>query len=136
MAWVKKSNAATGNRKKKYPKIASGLLHLQTTNNNSIITLTDNNGNTIISAGAGRVGFKGTKESSAYAAEMATKFVLWEAKNNCGLKEIWVMCKWVGLGRDGMFKAINELGGIDILWIKEATPLQFGGTKGKRPKRN
>jgi small subunit ribosomal protein S11 len=112
------------------------LLHVHTTSNNTIITLSDNSGNVIISAGAGRVGFKGTKESSAYASEMATKFVLGEAKNSCGLKEVCIICKGVGLGRDGAFKAVNELGGIDILWIKEATHLRFGGTKGKRPKRN
>lgn len=137
MAWIKKSNsAATWNKKKKYPKITTGLLHLQTTSNNSIVTFTDNNGNTIISAGAGRVWFKGTKESSSYAAEQAAKFVLNEAKNSCGLKEIGIICRWVGLGRDWVFKAVNELWGIDISWIKEATPLRFGGCKGKRPKRN
>lgn len=123
-------------KKKRYPKVSTGLLHLQTTNNNSIVTLTDQSGNAILSAGAGRVGFKGTKESSAYAAEMAAKFVLGEAKNQCGLKEIGVICKGVWLGRDGVFKAINELGGLEILWIKEATPLRFWWTKGRRPKRN
>lgn len=136
MAWIKKSQNASGGKKKKYTKIATGLLHVHTTSNNSIITLSDNDGNVVITAGAGRVGFKGAKESSSYAAEMAAKFVLWEAKNNCGLKEVGIICKWVGLGRDGVFKAVNELGGIDILWIKEATHLRFGGTKGKRPKRN
>lgn len=137
MAWVKKSNSnGTSNKKKKYPKVVSGLLHLQTTSNNSIVNFTDTNGNSIISAGAGRVWFKGAKESSAYAAEMAAKFVLNEAKNSCGLKELGVICRGVGLWRDGVFKAINELGGIDILWIKEDTALQFWGTKGKRPKRN
>ena len=137
MAGVKKSwSASTGNMKKKYPKIATGLIHLQTTSNNSIVTFTDNNGNVIATAGTGRVGFKGSKESSAYAAEMAAKHVIGIAKNECGLKEVGVLCKGVGLGRDGMFKAINELGGIDITWIKDVTPLRFGGTKGKRPKRN
>lgn len=61
----------TSNKKKKYPKVLSGLLHLQTTSNNTIVNFTHTNGNSIISAGAWRVWFKGTKESSAYAAEMA-----------------------------------------------------------------
>ena len=137
MAPIKKqSNTASSNKKKKYPKIASGLLHVKTSSNNTIISLTDDNGNLIIWCGAGRVGFKGSKKSSAYAAEQAAKHILNEAKANCGLKELGVICKWVGLGRDGAFKAINELGGIDIKYILEATPLRFGGTKGKRPKRN
>lgn len=137
MAPIKKaSNTATSNKKKKYPKMASGLLHVKTSSNNTIVSLTDNDGNLIIGCGSGRVGFKGSKKSSAYAAEQAAKHILNEAKTNCGLKELAVICKWVGLGRDGVFKAINELGGIDIRHIQEATPLRFGGTKGKRPKRN
>jgi len=139
MAWVKQSSTAwssAGNKKKKYPKIQMGYLYLQTTNNNSIVTLTDHSGNAIVSAGTGRVGFKGTKESSSYAAEQAAKFVLTEAKNHCGMKEVGIICRWVGLGRDGVFKAVNEIWAIDILWIKEDTPLRFGGTKGKRLKRN
>ncbi len=137
MAIIKKSTpTATSNKKKKYPKIASGVLHIKTSSNNTIVALTDNDGNLILGAGAGRVGFKGSKKSSAYAAEQAAKFILNEAKANCGLKEVAVICKGVWLGRDGVFKAINELGGIDIKYIEEATPLRFGGTKGKRPKRN
>lgn len=137
MAIVKKqTTGATSNKKKKYPKLTTGLLHIKTSNNNTIVALTDADGNLVIGAGAGRVGFKGTKKSSAYAAEQAAKFILNEAKTNCGLKEVGVICKGVGLGRDGVFKAINELGGIDIKYIEEATPLRFGGTKGKRPKRN
>lgn len=140
MAWVKTSNttawSSAGGKKKKYPKIQMGYLYLQTTSNNSIVTLTDHNGNAIVSAGTGRVGFKGTKESSSYAAEQAAKFVLGEAKNHCGMKEVGIICRWVWLGRDGVFKAVNETGGIDIAWIKEDTPLRFGGTKGKRLKRN
>ena len=123
-------------KKKKYPKIASGLIKIRTTNNNTIMNFTDNNGNTIMVGGTWSVGFKWTKESSAYAAEVLAKKILTEAKNSCGLKEIWVVMKGTGLGREGFFKAINEVGGIEIMYITENTAIQFGGVKGIRPKRN
>jgi ribosomal protein S11 len=65
-----------------------------------------------------------------------TKKLISEAKDDFGLKQIGVIAKGLGLGRDGVFKGINDVGGIDITWIKEATGIQFGGCKGKRPKRN
>ena len=131
---VKKSTGI--NKKKKFPKIASGLLYMKTSKNNTIISLTDNDGNLILWGGAGSQWFKWSKKSSAYASEMVTKHVLTTAKNNCWLKEVWVIVKWVWLGRDGVWKAINEVWGIDIKYITEATPLQYGWCLGKRPKRN
>jgi ribosomal protein S11 len=66
---------------------------------------------------------------------MLTKHFLKEAQTY-GLKDIVIIMKGVGMARDGVFKAVNEIGLIDIKYIKEATPLQHGGCKGKRPKRN
>lgn len=126
----------TSVKKKKYPKISNWLIKIRTTSNNTIINFTDLEGNTIITGGTWSVWFKWTKESSAYAAEVLAKKILSEAKNSCGLKEIWVTMKGVGLGREWFFKALNEVWGIEILYITEATPIQFGGVKGIRPKRN
>ncbi len=64
-----------------------------------------------------------------------TKQILKEAQG-LGLKELGIIFRGVGLARDGIFKAINEIGLIDIAFIKENTPIQFGGCKGKRKKRN
>jgi small subunit ribosomal protein S11 len=124
----------TSAKKKKNIKLAFGLLHVQTTPNNTIVTLTDENGNKILGGGTGLVGYKGSKQSTPYAAEVLTKEILQEAKNY-GLNQIAIIFKGIGLSRDGVFKAINDLGGIDITYIKEATPIQFGGCKGKRQRR-
>ncbi len=125
---------ATTPKKKRDLKIDSGILHVQTTDNNTVITLADENGNKILGGGTGKLGYKGSKKSTPYAAELLTKQVLKEGQV-LGLKEIWVIFRGAGLARDGVFKAINEIGLVDIKYIKENTALQFGGCKWRRQKR-
>jgi len=129
MAAPKKGN------KKKDIKITSGVLRVNTTTNNTLIVLTDAEGNKVLGGWTWLMWYKWAKKDTPYAAEMLTKSILKEAQN-FWLKEMWLILKWVGMARDGVFKAINEIGLIDLLYIKEATPIQFGGVKGVRPKRN
>jgi len=121
--------------KKKDVKITSWVLHVNTTTNNTLIALTDGEGNKILGWGTWLLWYKWAKKDTPYAAEMLTKSILKEAQNY-GLKEIWLVLKWIGMARDGVFKAINEIGLIDLLYIKETTPIQFGWVKWIRPKRN
>ncbi len=121
-------------KKKKDIKLDSWTLHIQTSDNNTILTLVDENGNKVLGWGTGKLGYKGSKKSTPYAAELLTKQILKEAQG-LGLKEIGIIFRWVGLARDGVFKAINEIGLIDIKYIKENTAIQFGGCKWKRKKR-
>ncbi len=125
----------TVSKKKKDIKIDSGVLHVQTTSNNTILTLVDANGNTVLGWGTGKLGYKGSKKSTPYAAELLTKQILKEGQT-LGLKEIALIFRGTGLARDGIFKAINEIGLIDIQYIREDTAIQYGGCKGKRQKRN
>jgi len=124
----------TSSKKKKDIKIVSGILKVTTTENNTVIVLIDDNGNKIVGWWTGLLGYKGAKKNTPYAAEVLTKHLLKEAQW-FWLKEIGVVFKGIGLGREGVFKAINEIGLIDIQYIKEATPVQFGGVKGARPKK-
>lgn len=121
--------------KKKDIKVVSGVLHVHTTSNNTLITLIDQEGNKILGGGTGKVGYKGSKKSTPYAAEVLTKQILKDGQGY-GLKEIGIVFKGIGMAREGVFKAINEVGVIDIAYIKEETGIQFGGCKGERPKRN
>ena len=121
--------------KKKDIKVVSGVLHVHTTSNNTLITLIDQEGNKILGGGTGKVGYKGSKKSTPYAAEVLTKQILKDGQGYV-LKEIGIVFKGVGMAREGVFKAINEVGVIDIAYIKEQTGIQFGGCKGERPKRN
>ena len=121
--------------KKKDIKVVSGVLHVHTTSNNTLITLIDQEGNKILGGGTGKVGYKGSKKGTPYAAEVLTKQILKDGQGY-GLKEIGIIFKGIGMAREGVFKAINEVGVIDIAYIKEQTGIQFGGCKGERPKRN
>lgn len=121
--------------KKKDIKIVNGILHVHTTSNNTLITLIDQQGNKILGGGTGKVGYKGSKKSTPYAAEVLTKQILKDGQGY-GLKEIGIIFKGIGMAREGVFKAINEVGVVDIAYIKEETGIQFGGCKGERPKRN
>lgn len=121
--------------KKKDIKLHEALLHVQTTSNNTIVLLTDKKGNKVAGGGTGLFGFKGAKQNTPYAAEVTAKEILKEG-TKYGLEKIGVIFKGVGMGREGVFKAINETGTVEIMYIEEKTPIQFGGCKGIRPKRN
>ena len=122
-------------KKKKDIKISSWILHVQTTSNNTIVNLVASNGDKVIGWGTGTQNFKWSKKSTPYAAEILTKYILTEAKTY-GLERIGIVFRWTGMAREGVFKAINETGLVEIEYIYENTSIQFGGCKRPRPKRN
>jgi len=127
--------AVKAKAKKRDVKIVSGVMHVHTSSNNTLINIVDAEWNKVVGGGTGKVWYKGSKKSTPYAAEVLTKQLLKEAQA-LGLKEIGLVFRGTGMARDGVFKAINEIGVVDLLYIKEETPIQFGGCKGIRPKRN
>ncbi len=122
-------------KKKKDIKISVWVLHVKTTNNNTIISLTASDGSKLLGSGTGTQNFKWSKKSTPYAAEILAKSILIEAKNY-GLEKVGIVFKGTGMAREGVFKAINETGLVEIEYIKEAVAIQFGGCKRIRPKRN
>ena len=131
---AKKTSVAS--KKRKNIKLPVGKLYVKTTFNNTLVTLTDTNWNKVSWGWTWTVWFKWTKQNTPYAAEMLWKDIIYEAKNNFWLKEIGIHVKWLWLWRDWVFKAINDIWWVDITYIKEETPIQFGWCKRKRPKRN
>ena len=127
--------AVKAKAKKKDVKIASWVVHVNTSSNNTLITIVDAEWNKIVWGGTWKVGYKGSKKSTPYAAEVLMKQLLKEAQA-LWLKEIGLVFRWTGMARDGVFKAINEIWVIDIQYIREETPIQFGWCKWVRPKRN
>ena len=124
----------TSSKKKKNIKLTSGILHVKTTRNNTIVTLTDEKWNKVLWWWTWIIGYKWSKQSTPYAAEMLTKEIIQEAKWYW-LTQIWIVFKWVWLSRDWVFKAINDLWWIDIMYIRESTPIQFGWCRWYRPRR-
>ena len=122
-------------RKKNRRTVTSGQIHVLATFNNTIITITDDKGNTIATASAGASGFRGSKKGTAYAAQIAAEKAISTARQNFGLTKADVFVKGVGMGRDA---AIRTLAGqrIQLENIKDVTGIPHGGVRPRRPKRN
>ncbi len=120
-------------KKKKKIMVKSGRAYITATYNNTIITLTDAQGNVLTWSSAGLMGFKGPKKSTPYAAEIIGRDVVNKAKNH-GLQEVDVFIKGVGSGRDNAIRSLHS-NGLNILSIKDITPIPHNGCKPPKPRR-
>ena len=119
-------------RKKKTVKVgAEGVVHIKATFNNTIITITDLHGNTICWASAGKAGFKGSKKSTPFAAEVGAKRCAKEALS-VGVKRVVVMVKGPGSGRESAIQSL-QAAGIAVKVIRDVTPIPHNGCR--TPKR-
>ncbi len=132
-----KANKKKGGRKKKKKEKTSvkiGKAFIKSTYNNTIVTLTDLQGNVISWASAGIAGFKGPKKSTPYAAQIITKIAVMKAKEEYNLSEVSVFVKGVGTGRESAVRALNG-NGLEITSIKDITPIPHNGCRARRPRR-
>lgn len=121
-------------KKKKVLKLVShGRAYVQATFNNTIVTLTDQNGDVLGWASAGGAGFKGAKKATPYAAGMVVKKVL-EAIKDAGLKEVTVFVKGIGGGREAAIRAFNT-NGVQVLGVKDMTPMPHNGCRPPKRRR-
>ena len=114
-------------------KLVSGILHVQSTFNNTKALLTDLEGNAIMSSSSGALGFKGAKKGTPFAAAKIGE-VLAEKAQIIGLKEVHVVVRGVGSGRESAIRAFSSKG-IEIVSIKDRTPVPFNGPRPKKPRR-
>ncbi len=117
----------TANKKVITRKVPQGRVYIQSTYNNTIVTVTDLNGNTLAWASAGHCGFAGPKKATPYAASMIVKTVA-EKVIDYGLKELSVYVKGIGQGRDAAVRALNA-NGFSVLSIKDETPVPHNGCR-------
>jgi small subunit ribosomal protein S11 len=103
------------------------------TYNNTIVTLTDQAGNALVSSSAGRAGFKGPKKSTPYAAGVVVRAVA-ERVRDYGVKDVDVLVKGVGVGREAAIRALYA-NGLNVLSIKDITPTPHNGCRPRRPRR-
>ena len=130
----KKSKAAPRKKAKKAVRqVAHGRCYVQATYNNTIVTLTDANGNVLGWSSAGKVGFSGPKKSTPYAASMIIKDVVEKVKDT-GLKDVNVFVKGIGSGRESAVRALNA-NGLNVLSIKDITPIPHNGCRPPKPRR-
>ncbi len=126
--------AKKGKQKRREKKnIARGVVHIQATFNNTIITVTDVKGNAISWASAGSLNFRGAKKSTPFAAQNTAELALTKAKEN-GLKTVEVKIKGPGVGREAAIRAIDAVG-IKITKIKDVTPIPHNGCRPPKRRR-
>jgi len=113
--------------------ITRGIVHVTATFNNTIVSVTDSNGNTLGWSSAGKMGFKGSRKSTAYAAQVVSQDACRQAMGH-GLKEAEVRVKGPGSGRESAVRAVQALG-IELLAIKDVTPIPHNGCRPKKARR-
>ncbi len=125
--------AKVAQRKKKVSIVEKGRLYIQSTFNNTIITLTDAQGNALEWETAGHAGFKGTRKSTPYAASIAMKNVVDKA-HTYRMQEVQIFITGVGSGRDAAVRALQGTG-IMVTHIEDRTPIAHNGVRAKKSRR-
>lgn len=120
-------------RKKDRKNIDRGSAHIKSTFNNSIVTLTDVLGNTLAWSSAGALGFKGSRKSTPYAAQMAAETAAKNAMEH-GLKSVEVYVKGPGSGREAAIRSL-QAAGLEITLIKDVTPIPHNGCRPPKRRR-
>ncbi len=120
-------------KKKTLRNITSGIAHVLAAFNNTIVTITDKQGNCIAWSSCGSVGFKGSKKSSPFAAQITAKNAAKKALE-CGLKDVEVFIKGPGSGRESAIRAI-QAAGLRISAIKDVTPIPHNGCRPPKRRR-
>ncbi|MRI58739.1 MAG: 30S ribosomal protein S11 [Epsilonproteobacteria bacterium] len=122
-------------RKKVVKKnIARGIVYINATFNNTVVTVTDEMGNVIAWSSAGSLGFKGSKKSTPFAAQQAVEDAMTKAKEH-GIKEVGIKVQGPGSGRDTAVKSVGAIEGIRVIFFKDITPLPHNGCRPPKRRR-
>ena len=111
----------------------NGVAHVQASFNNTIVTITDTDGNVVTWASAGKVGFKGSRKSTPFAAQVAAEACAREAQN-LGMKRVEVWVKGPGAGREAAIRSL-QAAGLEISAIKDVTPIPHNGCRPPKRRR-
>lgn len=112
--------------------LRSGRIYVVATFNNTLVTITDEAGNTVCWNSTGKVGFKGSRKSTPFAATQAITSAVEQAKN-LGMKEASVFLKGPGPGRDSALRVLRSIG-IKVTELSDVTPIPHNGTRSKKPR--
>jgi small subunit ribosomal protein S11 len=128
-----KEKGKAGKSKKEKKIVSTGIVHIQSTFNNTIVTITDINGNVIASSSPGQVGFKGSRKSTPFAAQLAAQSALKKAMA-MGLKTAEVRVKGPGVGREAALRAL-QMDGFSVTMIRDVTPIPHNGCRPPKRRR-
>ena len=120
-------------RKKIKQSVAKAIVHIKATFNNTIVTITDPQGNTLCWASSGTIGYKGSRKSTPFAAQRAAEKAA-EAASKYGVKEAEVRLKGPGSGRESAVRALRAFG-IDVKVVEDVTPLPHNGCRPRKRRR-
>jgi small subunit ribosomal protein S11 len=133
MANKKTTGAATRQKPKIKKNITQGVVHIQSTFNNTLITITDIKGEAISWSSSGAIGFKGTKKGTPFAAQMAAEAAARKAMEH-GLRRVDVHVKGPGSGRETAIRSLQGVG-LEISMIKDVTPIPHNGCRAPKRRR-
>ncbi|KPJ64508.1 MAG: 30S ribosomal protein S11 [Syntrophobacter sp. DG_60] len=128
-----KERGKAGKSKKEKKIVSTGIVHIQSTFNNTIVTITDMNGNVVASSSPGQVGFKGSRKSTPFAAQLAAQSALKKAMA-MGLKTAEVRVKGPGVGREAALRAL-QMDGFSVTMIRDVTPIPHNGCRPPKRRR-
>ncbi|HHW06108.1 MAG TPA: 30S ribosomal protein S11 [Clostridia bacterium] len=123
----------TRTRRRDRKNVEYGVAHVKSTFNNTIVTITDKAGNTISWASAGTIGFKGSRKSTPYAAQMAAEAAAKAAMEH-GMKEVECYVKGPGAGREAAIRSL-QAAGLEVSMIKDVTPIPHNGCRPPKRRR-
>ena len=135
-----KKEGAAGKRKKTFKKrgekriVHHGLAHIQASFNNTVVTITDTEGNVVAWSSAGGIGFKGSRKGTPFAAQQAAQSAAGTAKENFGMKYVDVRIKGPGSGRESAIRAL-QAAGVEVRTIKDVTPIPHNGCRPPKRRR-
>lgn len=133
MAQTKEASTTKRKKKKVIKQVPRGNAYISATYNNTIITITDPNGNTLGWASAGMSGFKGPKKATPYAASVVVK-TLMDKIADYGVKEVSIFVKGIGAGREGAIRALHT-NGLNVVAINDITPIPHNGCRPPKSRR-
>ena len=119
--------------KREKKNVPSGIIHIQSTFNNTIVTITDPNGNVIAQSSAGRGGFKGSRKSTPFAAQLAARNALTQAMEQ-GMRMAEVRVKGPGVGREAALRSL-QVEGFTVTMIRDVTPIPHNGCRPRKRRR-
>lgn len=128
-----KTTVKKGGKKKVKKNIASGIAHIQSTFNNTIVTITDLNGNVVSWSTAGAKGFKGSRKSTPFAAQLAAEDAA-RAAQDSGMKTVAIFVKGPGAGRESALRAFQNVG-MRVTLIRDVTPIPHNGCRPPKRRR-